>query len=236
MAIRRISDLSSILLYKKDDTFHSYTITEGITRDVLGGYESRRAGGTETDQLRNSMMEISWRREDDHTKYDSKSMSYETLSAYITHNIQCEDYDFYGNKSLKGDLNITGNVDITGDLFKVNSTSAIISGDVVHVEGNKTYIYGHDFINLSVITEPGEEEPTIGLSGDNIALHGKKTLNLIYDTTMEISWRNTKTNEIIPVMVFGNDGIKPTVTLNTSAPVGTEGNPMFGTMQYARWA
>lgn len=49
MSIRRISDLSNILLYKKDDAYYNYSVSEGVTRDVLGGKPSRSAGGSETD-------------------------------------------------------------------------------------------------------------------------------------------------------------------------------------------
>lgn len=235
MSIRRISDLSNILLYKKDDAYYNYSVSEGVTRDVLGGKPSRSAGGSETDQLLNSMMEISWRRDNDPTKYDSKSISYDTLCAYITHNIQCEDYDFYGNKTLNGDLTISGNVNISGDNFNVQSKNVNISGDVVTVDGRETYIYGHDRINISVITEEGKPQPTIGLSGDNIAINGRKSFKLIYDDTMEIIWNNNGT--LVPVMTFGNDKEKPTVKVHMDDSfVGTTENPVDGTSKYALWA
>lgn len=89
-------------------------------------------------------------------------------------------------------------------------------------------------INISVITEPGEEEPTIGLSGDNISLNGRKSLRLIYDTSLEIIWNHD--GALVPVMTFGNDGTKPTAKVHMENLVGTTENPVAGTSQYALWA
>jgi len=100
------------------------------------------------------------------------------------------------------------------------------------VDGRQTYIYGHDFINLSVVNNTTN---VLGLSGDNIALYGKQTLDLIYDKELRICWRNG--TEIIPVMTFGHANNKPTVAFNESNDRGiNESNPIKGTITHSLWS
>lgn len=249
MAIKRISDLSGILLDGKDTNNQSIkkSIEQGVIRDVLGG----TVGGVnnETKQLKESLFEVSWvvkeNYETDVTKYNSKSINYETLCAYITHNIQLEDYYFKGNKSLSGDFNLTGNlnlignVNLSGDTFKAKYKNINLTGETINLSGKTINIQGAETVSVDAISTYVHGK-YIYIHGDNeinlsiINQEEGKPLRLIYGKELKIQLQANK-DTLKDVMVFGRNGDNnPTIKADQNG-VGVEKNPLQTTAQYARW-
>lgn len=221
MSVKRVSDLSSILVDGTTSEGEQRVLTteQGVVRDVLGGEESRRAGGSETNQLLNTQMEVSFPRKNEQfpTQYDSKSIKYDTLCAYITHNILYEDYSFYGSKTLNGNL-------------------SVFAEDNIYLSANTVDILAQDKINLSVVNDSQTtsyiditNKNRVYISSDNLIMKGNNT-SVVYDDSFVIYWN--KEGNLIPVISCSNDGTKPTV----SFPNSTNLNPVDCYIKHALWS
>lgn len=178
MAIKRISDLSSILYDSINNntsftTIENLEISGGILRDVIPNKNDNNDNTSETNQLKESLFEISWPIKSDtisvgYTNFESRSISYETLSGYITHNILHETYTFVGNKKFNNNVTISGDIAVGGNVYLGNDTSL----DEIRIKGKTLQSdIGEVTNNLGNVTN--------SLSGNlNITLTNKNNSNI----------------------------------------------------------
>ena len=146
MAIKRISDLSSILCVGSNSSsgsISSLTIQDGIKRDVLGSNSSdltsTEDNKNETAILKEALFEVSWpygSAPSGYTNFESRSITYETLSGYITHNILHETYTFAGNKKFTDSISVGKNLSVNGSVWLGDSTDDT-TGDIIDVKGKQ---------------------------------------------------------------------------------------------------
>lgn len=240
MAVKRISDLSSILnIGIQGQEQRSITIEEGVVRDVIP-----QGVNSETQQLRKSVFEISWPTEQDETnpsRYNSKNLTYETLSAYMLHNVLAENYTFTGIKTINtteskqgglivnGITNLNGTTEIDGDVLSVACTSVTISGEYTNIFGDKE-------LNLSVIHDGSDShidiinKNRVMLSSDNLSAFGSTT-SFVYDNSLTIYYRKLD-KTLVPVLTFGHTGDTPTVKFNAA----NISNPIDGVINHSLWS
>lgn len=146
MAIKRISDLSSILCVGSNSSsgsISSLTIQDGIKRDVLGSNSSDLTSTEDNKNeiaiLKEALFEVSWpygSAPSGYTNFESRSITYETLSGYITHNILHETYTFAGNKKFTDSISVGKNLSVNGSVWLGDSTDDT-TGDIIDVKGKQ---------------------------------------------------------------------------------------------------
>lgn len=151
MAIKRISDLSSILCVGTSNSsgaISCLTIQDGIIRDVLGAsngninIDKTKDNDKETYKLKETLFEVSWpygEATSGYTNFESRSITYEALSGYITHNILHETYTFAGNKKFTDSISVGKNLSVNGSVCLGNSNDDT-TGDIIDVKGKKLSI------------------------------------------------------------------------------------------------
>lgn len=126
-----------------------------------------------------------------------------------------------------------------------NIQYAFLSGDIQYdiLHGNAPFDKTKDFlsglnvsgdVNLNV-NNFNLSSNVIGLSGNNISIYGRETLNLIYSGRLLIQYDpdGTKKN-LITVATFSHtaDNETPTVAFDETS----QSNPIYGTAQHALWS
>lgn len=192
MAIKRISDLSSILCVGTSNSsgaISCLTIQQGVERDILNKnengstIENEEDNDKETFKLKEALFEVSWpfgEAPSGYTNFESRSISYWALSGYITHNILHETYTFAGNKKFTDSISVDGNLNISGNVWLGDSTDNDI-GDYINITGKKLLVTA-----TSVYNNIGEVSST--LSGNlnlNLSNASKASISISnYDTSM----------------------------------------------------
>lgn len=148
MAIKRISDLSSILCVGTSNSsgaISCLTIQDGIIRDVLGAsngnitIDTTKDNDKETYKLKETLFEVSWpygEATSGYTNFESRSITYEALSGYITHNILHETYTFAGNKKFTNSISVDENLTVSGSVWLGNSNDDT-TGDIINIKGKQ---------------------------------------------------------------------------------------------------
>ncbi len=148
MAIKRISDLSSILCVGTSNSSGSIsclTIHDGIIRDVLGvsngntTIDTTKDNDKETYKLKEALFEVSWpygEATSGYTNFESRSITYEALSGYITHNILHETYTFAGNKKFTNSISVDENLTVSGSVW-LGSNNDSNTGDIINIKGKQ---------------------------------------------------------------------------------------------------
>lgn len=150
MAIKRISDLSSILCVGTSNSsgaISCLTIQQGVERDILNKNENGstieneedndKDNDKETFKLKEALFEVSWpfgEAPSGYTNFESRSISYWALSGYITHNILHETYTFAGNKKFADSISVDGNLNVSGNVWLGDSTDSD-TGDYINIKG-----------------------------------------------------------------------------------------------------
>lgn len=150
MAIKRISDLSSILCVGTSDSsgaIQCLTIQKGIERDVLGNISGSKTedNKNETAKLKEALFEVSWpygNASSGYTNFESRSITYQTLSGYITHNILYETYTFAGNKKFTNSISVGENLTVSGNLsvkgsVQLGDSTDNNKGDTITIKGKR---------------------------------------------------------------------------------------------------
>lgn len=192
MAIKRISDLSSILCVGTSNSSGSIsclTIQDGIIRDVLGvsngntTIDTSKDNDKETYKLKEALFEVSWPYGEvtsGYTNFESRSITYEALSGYITHNILHETYTFVGNKKFTNSISVDENLTVSGSVWLGNSNDDTTS-DIINIKGKQLSVTA-----TSAYNNIGEVSST--LSGNlNLNLSNASKANISisnYDTSM----------------------------------------------------
>ena len=148
MAIKRISDLSSILCVgtsNSSGTISCLTIQDGIIRDVLGvsngntTIDTSKDNDKETYKLKEALFEVSWpygEAPSGYTNFESRSITYEALSGYITHNILHETYTFVGNKKFTDSISVDKNLSVNGSVWLGNNNDSN-TDDIINIKGKQ---------------------------------------------------------------------------------------------------
>lgn len=195
MAIKRISDLSSILCVGTSNSsgaISCLTIQQGVERDILNKNENGRTieneedNDKETFKLKEALFEVSWpfgEAPSGYTNFESRSISYWALSGYITHNILHETYTFAGNKKFTNSISVGEKLTVSGSVWLGDSTDNN-TGDDINITGKQLSVTA-----TSVYNNIGEVSST--LSGNlNLNLSNTSKANISisnYDTSMTTS-------------------------------------------------
>lgn len=225
MSIKRVSDLSSILFSKKNTTgsttqYINLDISAGISRDVVLNNQVN----TETSQLKEAMFEVSWPKSNSlptgvnggYTNFESRSMTYETLSAYITHNILFETYTFVGDKTFDDNVRVrknlsvltntvlgnsqtNSNVTINANCLSAKVNEAVLSAfdDIVNTASNY-YINAKNNINISSINDLTIKSKNISMetSGSTAGTFSVKGYNTDISAADNIILKTGKTSTL----------------------------------------
>lgn len=193
MAIKRISDLSSILCVGTSNSsgaIQCLTIQKGIERDVLGDIPGSETedNKNETARLKEALFEVSWpygNTSSGYTNFESRSITYQTLSGYITHNILYETYTFAGNKTFTSSISIGENLTVNKNLtvkgsVQLGDSTDNNKGDTITIKGKQ--------LSLSATTVNNE------IGQVSSTLSGNLILNLTNANNANISVSNYLTS------------------------------------------